>query len=94
MGRKFDEALATLDELADREYEIVPDNGKEYTPAHVNLAFCFGLAHAHNVMSGIPEDESLAGVIVALNTASAFANFCNGIEKSFEWLGKEASDAD
>lgn len=94
MGKKYDDALKQLKELNEKSVNLVPEDDKSYNADCVNVAFGFGIAHALNVLNGMPEKESLFSARVVYGMTVNISKSINDLNDTFEQIAKEFDDAD
>lgn len=94
MGKKYDEARERVESALADSPTLVREDGGEYSPSLVNIAFAFGVRFALEVMDGKDEGTSLAGARCTFELAKGIKDVSDSIESAVKSLEKEISDAD
>lgn len=94
MGKKYDEARERVESALADSPKLVREDGGEYSPLLVNVAFAFGVRFALEVMDGKDEGTSLTGARCTFELAKGIKDMSDSIESAVKSLEKEISDAD
>ena len=94
MGKKYDKARERVESTLDDNPTLVREDGGEYSPFLVNVAFAFGVRFALEVMDGKDEGTTLAGARCTFELAKGITDASDSIESAVKSLAKEVLDAD
>ena len=94
MGKKYDEARERVESALADSPTLVREDGGEYSPSLVNIAFVFGVRFALEVMDGKDEGTTLTGARCTFELAKDIKDMSDSIESAIKSLEKEVSNAD